>query len=451
MAMWKKLTRFVFGEPLPDHIPDRIHRSITEHSIASEILIGWIQILIVVFFATLYTVAPKTSQATSFSPVPWALGVYGIFSVIRLALTYKRFIPSGGMLFSIFMDIGLLMFLIWSFHLQYQQPAPFYLKAPTLLYVFIFISLRALRFEAKYVMAAGLAAAGGWLLLLMLALDDMGGMNEPITRDYVLYMTSNRVLIGAEIDKMISILVVTSILSVALVRAHRLLIRSVLDSIAAQDLSRFVSPEVARRIANSDERMQAGDGEIKTATAMFTDIEGFSTISEQLDPGQLMALLNDYLGHISKIVDQFGGVVSQFIGDGILITYNAANIDDDHAANAIRTALEIQRALDEHEFTGGIRLRTRCGINTGEFVVGAVGTEERLLYTIHGDEVNIAARLEQLNKEYSTYILAGERTVSDAGDGFTFEELGQVVVKGRSAPTKVFTVRGAPPYPTPDQ
>jgi adenylate cyclase len=443
--MWKKITNFVFGEPLPDYIPDRINRSITEHSIASEILIGWIQIILVLFFATLYTVAPKTSQATDFAPVPWALGIYALFSIIRLALAYRRFIPWGGVMFSIFMDIGLLMFLIWSFHLQYQQPAPFYLKAPTLLYVFIFISLRVLRFEAKYVMAAGVAAACGWLLLLFLALDDMGGMSEPITRNYVLYMTSNRVLIGAEIDKVISMLVVTSILTVALVRARRLLIRSVLDNMTAQDLSRFVSPEVAKRIVNSDKRMQAGDGEVKTATAMFTDIEGFSTISEQLDPGQLMTLLNDYLGLVTDIVNKYGGVVSQFIGDGILITFNAANNDKDHAANAIRTALEIQRKLNDHVFYNDARLKTRCGINTGQFVVGAVGTEDRLLFTIHGDDVNIAARLEQLNKEYGTYILAGETTVLKAGDAFSFQELGQVVVKGRSSPTKVFTTGNQQP------
>lgn len=441
--MWEKITCFIFGPPLPEHIPERINRAIRQHSIDSEILIGWAQILLVLFFATLYTVAPKTSQGTHFSPVPWALGVYFTFSIIRLGFAYRRYIPPGGMLISIAMDMGLLMFLIWSFHLQYQQPPSFYLKAPTLLYVFIFISLRALRFEAKYVMAAGFTAAGGWLFLLFLAFRDSHSMQEIITRDYVLYLTSNRVLIGAEIDKVISMLVVTAILAVALVRAHRLLIRSVLDNMTAQDLSRFVSPEVANRIITSDEQMQAGSGEIKNATAMFTDIEGFSTISESMNPDQLMTLLNSYLSEISKIVDNNGGVISQFIGDGILITFNAANVDQDHATSAVHTALEIQRKINHMEFAGGIRMKTRCGINSGEFVVGAVGTKERLLFTIHGDGVNIAARLEQLNKDYDTYILAAEATVVRAGEKFAFKELGQVTLKGRSSPTKVFTVHDA--------
>ncbi|MBC8270389.1 MAG: adenylate/guanylate cyclase domain-containing protein [Rhodospirillaceae bacterium] len=155
-----------------------------------------------------------------------------------------------------------------------------------------------------------------------------------------------------------------------------------------------------------------------------------------------MTLLNEYLGLMAKTVDPFGGVISKFIGDGILVTFNAANVDEDHAANAVRAALEIQKRLDGYAFSNGIQLKTRCGINTGKFVVGAVGTENRLLFTIHGDDVNIAARLEQLNKEYATYILVGENTVLKAGDDFSFRELGQVIVKGRSSPTKVFTVDG---------
>jgi len=438
--MWQKITCFVFGEPLPAHIPERINRSITEHSIASEALIGWVQVLLVFFFTVLYVAAPKTSQGTSFAPVPWALGGYAIFSIVRLILAYRRFIPWGGMLFSIAMDMGLLMFLIWSFHLQYEQAPPFYLKAPTLLYVFIFISLRALRFEAKYVMAAGLAAAAGWLLLLFLALGDFAKMEDVITRDYILYMTSNRVLIGAEVDKVISILVVTTILTVALIRARRLLIRSVLDNMTAQDLSRFVSPEVARKIVTSDEQMIAGDGETKTATAMFTDIEGFSGVSEKLEPAELMTLLNTYLSAVSDIVDRHNGVITQFIGDGILVTFNAASVNEDHAASAVRAAIEIENKANNKNFPGGFQLKTRCGINTGEFVVGAVGTEDRLLFTIHGDEVNIAARLEQLNKEYGTYILLGEGTVEQAGGEFAFGELGEITVRGRTSSTKVFTL-----------
>ena len=113
----------------------------------------------------------------------------------------------------------LLLGLIWSFHIQYAQPPSFYLKAPTVMYIFIFITVRALRFDATYVLAAGVAAAAGWLGMLAYAVTH-DPAPEPITRDYIAYMTGNRILLGAEIDKIITILVVTGILAVVLVRAR---------------------------------------------------------------------------------------------------------------------------------------------------------------------------------------------------------------------------------------
>lgn len=438
--MWKKLSVFVFGERLPPRLPERVRRAIVDQQIESEILIGWVQLFLVLFFAALYTVSPKTSGETGFMPVPWALGLYLLFTLARLASSYRRIVPRWLVFASVAMDMGLLLVLIWSFHLQYEQPASFYLKAPTLLYVFIFISLRALRFEPKYVVAAGASAAAGWLVLLWYALFGVNSIADFTTRDYVLYMTSNRILIGAEIDKVVSILLVTLVLAVALVRARRMLVRAILDSTAAHDLSRFVPPEIAERIVTADREMQAGEGEVKVATVMFTDIEGFSTVSERLRPDELIIVLNRYLGAMAEVINRHGGVISQFIGDGMLVTFNAASVDPDHAANALRTAIDIQRTVSERVFPDGIRLKTRCGINTGELIAGAVGTNSRLLFTVHGDEVNIAARLEQLNKEYGTYILAAERTVAEAGGEFGFEGIGDIIVRGRATPTRVYAI-----------
>ena len=130
--------------------------------------------------------------------------------------------PAWFLTLSVAADLTLLMMLIWSFHIQYDQPASFYLKAPTLLYVFIFIALRALRFEARFVLLAGLFSALGWLALVfyVVSIDPQDNM---ITRDYVAYMTSNTILLGAVFDKVISILMVTGILCVALVKARKLL------------------------------------------------------------------------------------------------------------------------------------------------------------------------------------------------------------------------------------
>jgi len=437
--MWKEILAFIFGKPVQPQLPERVRLAIADQQFQAEILIGWVQLVLVVFFLALYTIAPKTSEGTAFTPVPYALALYFLFTVMRLFLAYQRILPRWFLMGSIVVDIGLLMLLMWSFHLQYMQPAPFYLKAPTLLYVFIFISLRTLRYESVYVIAAGTAAAVGWLTLVWYAVDNMTP-DSGVTRDYVLYLTSNRILIGAEVDKIISILLVTIVLSVAQVRARRLLMRSVTDATVAHDLSRFVSPEIADQITTADRAIQPGDGEVKTATVMFCDIEGFTGISERMAPAELIHTLNEYFEVFSHVIDRYQGVITQFQGDAMLISFNTARPDPDHAANAVRTAIGIQQIVTRMRFGPGIVMPTRCGINTGELISGAVGTRDRLLFTVFGDEVNIAARLEQLNKEHGTYILATEQTVAAAGGDFTSRPIGKVTVRGRTTPVNVYTI-----------
>ena len=155
--------------------------------------------------------------------------------------------------------------------MQYQQPPSFYLKSPTLLYVFIFIALRALRLEGR----AGLVAAAGWTGLASCAIYTTG--TEMVSRDYVYYMTHNTVLVGAELDKIISILLVTAIIAVAINRARNLLNRSVTEGQAAQDLSRFFSPEIADQITASEVAVSAGSGQAREGAILFCDIRGFSS------------------------------------------------------------------------------------------------------------------------------------------------------------------------------
>ena len=342
------------------------------------------------------------------------------------------------------MDMTLLLALIFSIHIKYQQPASFYLKVPTLLYIFIFIALRALRYEVRYVLLAGSVAAVGWLTMVwyVVSVDPLDPM---VTRDYVQYMTSNSVLLGAEFDKVISILIVTGILAVAIARARALLVRSVVEGSAAEDLSKFVPSEVARQVKFAEERMALGYGEVREATILFTDIEGFTSISERLSPTELIATLNAYFKVVTEPIERHGGVINQFQGDAILATFNVPDDLEDHAARAVSAALEIQERLHNHSFGPELTLRSRVGINTGVVVGGLVGTGERLGYTVHGDDVNLAARLEQLNKEYGTRILVSGKTRELAGpERFNFDRIQSVLVRGRVAEVEVFTVTQDP-------
>jgi adenylate cyclase len=248
-------------------------------------------------------------------------------------------------------------------------------------------------------------------------------------------------LIGAEFDKIVSILMVTGVLALALHRARGLLIESIIEGSAARDLSRFVPQEVAQKVIQSEEGAITGKGEVSECTILFTDIEGFTAISETLTPEELIEALNRYFSLIAGPISQFGGVISQFQGDAVLATFNVPKPDSNHASNAVRAALEIQTVLDGVQFGEGISFNTRVGINTGSVVGGLVGSGDRVGYTVHGDNVNLTARLEQLNKDYGTRIIVSESTLAEIPPNmFEFQELGEVLVRGLNRPVRIYTV-----------
>ena len=441
--MLTKISNFVFGEPITDELPERVRNEITERQNSSERLISWVLFILVIFFGTLWWIAPKNESIAGFQPVPWTIGGYFVFTLIRLVLSYKVRLPGWFLSVSVLADMTLLMVMIWSFHIQYDQPPSFYLKAPTLMYVFIFIALRALRFEVQYVLLAGASAIAGWTILMYFAIKTDLAMTM-VTRDYVEYLTTNSILIGAEIDKMVSMGLVTIVLALVVVRARRLVFHAIREHAAAQDLSRFVSKEVASRVTSADRQVQPGDGEFRRATIVFTDIEGFSTISEKMTAQELATTFNDYFVAITSAIDQFGGVITQYQGDAMLITFNAVKDDPEHELNAVKTSLMIDKICRNQTFQGA-PMRTRCGINTGDASVGAVGTDTMLSFTVHGDDVNIAARLEQLNKSHGTYVMMGEATYEAVKDQFPCDFICEQTVRGRETPVKVYSPTGAKP------
>ena len=403
-------------------LPERVVAQVRAQQDATERLIGGVQLSIVVIFAVLYALAPKTFSAEqTFAPVPYVLGAYVGFTLLRLGLAFRVRLPDWFLYLSIAIDMALLFGLIWSFHLQYDQPAGFYLKAPTLLYVFIFIALRALRFEARFVVVAGLTAAVGWLALVGYVLLPAG--MTMVTRDYVTYITSNEILLGAEFDKILSILVVTAILAAAIVRARALLVSAVAERSAADELSRFFSPEVARRIVEA-ESLEVGVGESRDAAIVTFDLRGFTEIAARCPPDAVMRLLADYQATLVPIVRAHGGSIDKFLGDGILAIFDSLHVPDTYAADALRcldAALAAgARWQAEREARDIPAPPVNGAVASGTVVFGAVGERDRLEYTVIGDAVNFASKLEKHNAVAGTRGLAGRETVELArGQGYT--------------------------------
>lgn len=425
-----------------DELPEKIRLTIERQQNNSERLIGWIQISILSLFSILYATAPKTlPTGATFEPVPIFLLAYFLFTCIRLYLAYKHKLAIWVLVLSILVDMGLLMALIWSFHLQYMQPPSFYLKAPTLLYIFIFISLRALRFEPGFVLLSGLVAAMGWMFLLSYAMAHQT-IESVITQDYVEYLTSNKVLLGGELDKIISIVVVTFILALAIARGRQLLIRSIIETNTAKNLSLFVPESVATQIANAQGPLIDTNTETREASILFLDIVSFTALAEQLVPEKLIATLNEYFRVISGPIERNNGVINQFHGDAILASFNLPTEDINHASSAVAAALEIQAILASHEFTDGIKLATRAGVNTGTVVGGFVGTPDRLSYTVYGDNVNIAARLQELSKQHKCTNLVSLRTRQLCDHSrFEFHAKGSEILRGRLSAIEIFEAR----------
>jgi adenylate cyclase len=212
-----------------------------------------------------------------------------------------------------------------------------------------------------------------------------------------------------------------------------------------RSFARYVPAEVVRDLLARGEEARLG-GELRTLPFYFSDIEGFTTVSEQLAPPQLVANLADYLQMMTATMREFEGTVNQFYGDGILVLFNAPTLVPDHAAQACRAALRAQERLaamrDAWAAAGRPRFRTRIGLHTGEVLVGTFGTAERFAYTAIGDAMNLASRLEGLNKVYGTFIMGSEDLRAAAGDGFEWRRLDLVAVVGRAAPTPVYELLG---------
>ncbi len=220
-----------------------------------------------------------------------------------------------------------------------------------------------------------------------------------------------------------------------------------------QAFRHYLGPEVIEQIIADPARLKLG-GEKRDLTIYFSDIEGFSTFSERLDPPALTALLNEYLTEMSRIILEEGGYLDKYIGDAVVAFWNAPMGQPDHAVRAVRAALRCQRRLAERraEWAAryGAEIRMRVGLHRGEVTVGNMGSDDRFNYTILGDAANLASRLEGANKAFHSYILVSEAVWNEASAaGFGGRELGRLRVVGRGAPVRVFEPLTLPGEPAP--
>jgi adenylate cyclase len=244
------------------------------------------------------------------------------------------------------------------------------------------------------------------------------------------------------------------VLGFVLLNGYQLVFEQAEQRALRRVLNRYLSPAVAAEVSREPDQVHLG-GDLRTMTVLFSDIRGFTTLSERMPPRELVELLNEYLTAMVDVLFRHGGTLDKYMGDAIMAFWNAPQPQPDHAARACYTALEMGAALDrlrgEWQARGVPALDIGIGLNTGPMIFGNMGSVLRTDFTVIGDSVNLGSRLEGLNKEYGTRIIVGASTRDAAGDAFAYRFLDHVAVKGKSEPVAIYELLGVAGTLTPER
>ena len=287
-----------------------------------------------------------------------------------------------------------------------------------------------------------------WLLILGIALSFLLPLLSPIKA----ILTSIGMLLGSMI---LSILlwesgnvlmpVANSLVMVALLFALNMSYGYFVESRTKRQIThlfgKYVPTELVDEMSKNPEQVVSMEGESREMTILFSDVRGFTSISEGLDPKELSQLMNEFLTPLSRVISKYNGKVDKYMGDCIMAFWGAPKPIPDHARNAIEAGIEMQKTLKNlqprFKERGWPEIHVGVGINSGRVSVGNMGSEVRVAYTVMGDEVNLASRLEGITKKYGVGIIVGENTRNAVPD-YLYRELDHVQVVGKDKPVAIY-------------
>ncbi len=235
--------------------------------------------------------------------------------------------------------------------------------------------------------------------------------------------------------------VVAGGIAIATTTGYRFLIADKDRRFLRKSFALYLAPAVIERMMTSNKPPTLG-GEMRNVSVFFSDVAGFTSISEKLAPTDLVGLMNEYLSAMTDVIQEHGGFVDKYIGDAIVAIFGAPLDDPDHATNAVRAALRCRERLVELNRTvPALQQRDmaqRIGLNSGDALVGNIGSRQRFNYTVMGDAVNLASRLEGANKYFGTSILVSETTYNLSRAACSWREIDLIRVVGRAEPVRIY-------------
>ncbi|MGB0453717.1 MAG: adenylate/guanylate cyclase domain-containing protein [Bacteriovoracaceae bacterium] len=402
-----------FSSPEDHSLSPEVSDGIKREQDSSEIIISWTQFIFSVSMFSIWLFSTFVrAHKPEYEIIPLILGAYTFFSIAKISWAKKGLVNEAVLSISVIVDIALVTSLIWLFHIQYKQAPGFYLKVPTFVYYFFFIALRGLRYETKFVLMAGLTSIFSWAALLYYALEHPA---TAVSRSFVNYTSSHDVLVGAEIEKIIGILVVTLATTISVHRKRKLLEQSVNDATARKNLTNFFSEDVAKAIHSDPNSLIPGHGKIAEASILTIDLRNFTKMTESWPPNDILKLISEYQSIVVPIILKNGGCIDKYMGDGILAHFGAARPSKTFAADTLKTMEEIQEAFShwnqQRRSEGKPRLHFGQAASTGKVIFGTTGEKNRLEFTTIGSTVNIASKLEKVTKTLGVSSVLTQRTL----------------------------------------
>jgi class 3 adenylate cyclase len=376
--------------------------------------------------------------------------IFAALGLAHYALIATRFDKRWVKYVFITLDIAIVSALVATqplFETAAELPPVMMFRAPIFPFYFIILGIAAFSFSPGMVLWTGIAGALGWLSAFVHSASGVEGALKlntfpprPTAQEVTaVLLDPNFGGLTSRIQESVALVVVAILIAVVMWRARTTLMRQLEAERDRATLSGIFGRFVPQAIVNA---MIAGRGALapveREATVLFADIAGFTGMTERAGAARTVEILNAYFDEVTRIIGAHNGIVTQFQGDAVLATFNVPVEDAGHARNAFEAARAILACVAEREFAGE-RIRVRIGINTGSLVAGNVGGGGRQSYTVHGDAVNLAARLEALCKEHGTSLLLSAATAKALPEA-ELVAVGDIAVRGLAEPVTLYSI-----------
>ena len=382
------------------------------------------------------------------------LSLFAVLGLAHYALIGTRFDRRWVKYVFITLDVAIVSALVATqplFPSAPDLPAVMTFRGSAFPFYFVILGVAAFSFSPGMVAWTGIAGAIGWLLAFRHSASMVDGVrnwsdipDNPTAEQIMAVVLDPRFGGGGgRTQEAVMLAVVAFLIAVVMWRARATLKRQLEAERERATLSGIFGRFVPQAIVDA---MVAGRGTLapveREATVLFADIAGFTAMTQRLGAARTVEILNVYFDEVTRIIGAHNGIVTQFQGDGVLATFNVPIEDPNHAHNAFQAAEEILACVAARKYAGE-RVRVRIGLNTGSVVAGNVGGGGRQSYTVHGDAVNLAARLEALCKEHGTSLLLSAATAKALPDA-QLVPAGTIPVRGLSEPVAVYSATAVP-------